>query len=178
VTSASAGDIVVDVETDKLTLPYDAKASSYSLASLFVVDTKGLTLHVRAPGGEVPAFEATVAAADDVTLTSPTAPLELSTTSGDIVATWTASANEYVFLDLQVGDKSITCHFAASALRGVIPAGYVQQAVAAYTNGAKCAGNACVSFGFTAQRESAVNAGDWKVYVLHAVGKRMQASVE
>jgi hypothetical protein len=170
--SANAGNVVLDVAgAGSITLAYDASMQTYGLGTL-QVDPKDTAIHVRAAGGDVPPFDATVLPADPVVLTSPHDALTLTPSSGDVELTWTASGNHWVVAALDmVGGASVACRFDAGAQRAVIPAALVQQAVSrslATAAGMPCVG-VCSTLRFMAFRATEARAGDWTITVSHAL---------
>ncbi len=179
--SASAGDVVVDVPSQTpLRVAYDGSEQGYAVGSLegtdpsARVDARGAAIRVHAAGATVPAFDATVIAADDVSLTSPTSAFAISEKSDDLAVAWTPNANESVIVALSFGGALVTCKFPASAQRGVIPSSLVRSA-AARLAGSKCVG-ACGSLSFMAFRSTETRAGAWSIHVSHALTQQVPVS--
>ena len=185
--SASAGDIVIAVPArDGLktsTVKFDTSMKSYETASLDApggrerLEAPGASIHVRAKGDAIPAFEANVLAAYDTSLIDPPKDAVISATSGDLVVRWTDAGNDIVFANLEVGYASVSCRFKASAKEGVIPAALVEKAIAnAGGDTASCVG--CVSLILQALRTTEITAGDFLILVSHGVGDLHQLKTE
>jgi hypothetical protein len=81
-----------------------------------------------------------------------------------------------VFVAISMADAMLSCRFPASAGQGVIPADRIGELVA-MSNVKACAGS-CVSLGLTSMRTSHVTAGDYDVFVSHAVTTGRELSAE
>ena len=96
--------------------------------------------------------------------------LEVSARSTDIPVRWTESDNDEVFVDLALGDDSVSCTFDAHADGGVIPGRLVREVALAYLDAGspECTFPTCMLF-LSSIRRAEVRAGDYDVALSHGV---------
>jgi hypothetical protein len=82
----------------------------------------------------------------------------------DMIVRWTAEGdNEEVFLDLGIGDKSVTCWFDSKARIGSVPAAMISELT---SEGDTCEPPSCMMF-LASKRSQSVAVGAWTMVLAH-----------
>lgn len=164
--SASAGDIVVDLERGarSLRLTYDDANHTYDDASLEGIVRAGSAITLHAAGtASVPAFDATAATAAEAHLVQPLDGAALSRDATDLEVAWTPMQEPLFVVSVQIVDTTISCRFDASTGHGVVPSTLIRKAVLA-AEATSCTG-ACTSLSVFTGHTTKVTAGAYDVFV-------------
>jgi hypothetical protein len=138
----SAGTITIGGTTPAFSLTYDAVTAQYAVVPVVFVDhllfAGGETIAFSAAGADVPAFNATLVAPSQLTITSPALPAGVFSidTSKELVFVWTGDSVGKVTFNIvtttssaatAVASSFVSCRFDASALTGTVPVAMLQK---------------------------------------------------
>jgi hypothetical protein len=124
----------------------------------------GGIVRVSAEGATAPPFDAEIKMAANVVFDGPNVLALDANAAEDIPVRWTTEGdNDEVFLDLGIGDTSVTCWFDSKAGIGTVPAAFVSELLA---DGGSCDDSPCVMF-LASKRSRTMNAGDWTMVLAH-----------
>lgn len=143
---------------------FDPKKGSYEPASFEALVEPGGILRISAKGDSAPAFDAELKTAANVAFDVAES-IELDANAPkDLVIGWNAEGdNDEVFLDLGIGDTSVTCWFDSSAGTGTVPAALVAELV---KEDVACERPTCLMF-LASKRTKDVAVGDWTMVLSH-----------
>jgi hypothetical protein len=164
----SAGALAFTIPTRQgsrdLEVLFDSRAGEYEPASVEAHVEPGGILHFSGKGATAPPFEADLKAAANVAFEVPEI-VELDANAPkDIPVRWTVEGdNDEVFVDLGIGDRSVTCWFDSKGGSGTIPAALVSQLLA---DGATCEKPTCLMF-LASKRTKNVPVDDWTMVLAH-----------
>jgi hypothetical protein len=158
--------------TTSATLAFDASTKTYEPAVLERssrerIEKANALFRIRASGAGIPAFDVDLPSAFDAQLLAPAEDAIVTKETGDLVVRWSDGGNDAMFVLLQVIDTTISCSFPVSAGEGVIPGALVKEAFE-QSDGVACVGP-CVNIGLSVLRKSTVSAGDYDIFVSHAL---------
>jgi hypothetical protein len=164
----SAGTLTVTLPTrtgpEELELRFDPKAGEYEPATFEALVEPGGIMRVSAKGDVAPAFDAELTTAANVAFEVPEEIEVDAEAPKDVTTRWTAEGdNDEVFIDLGIGDMSVTCWFDSKAGSGTVPAALIAELLA---DGRSCESSTCLMF-LASKHNQSVMVGEWTMVLAH-----------